>query len=142
MKKEPEINVFKTRLKSSRLSRKWTQQDLAQMLNVARSTVAGWEASSKENFPDREILLRLAQIFGTSVDYLIGKSENPSPPNSYEGQWHSDIEVGLKKIISGQIPLNLLRPESEAAVRVCFEVALRIIQQDRAELEGPYGKKK
>lgn len=47
-----------------------TQQKLADLVGVARSTVAMWEAGKNE--PDNDTLLKLAEIFGVSTDYVLG----------------------------------------------------------------------
>ncbi|RJX17118.1 MAG: XRE family transcriptional regulator [Ammonifex sp.] len=124
-------NIFKVRLKTLRKQSNWTQKDLSKVLNVARSTVAGWEALSKENFPDRESLLCLARIFGTSVDYLIGKTDNPSPRNGQQKQGHPDVETYIEKVLSGEIPLHFRRTEVGEAVRAGFKAILSIIQAEK-----------
>lgn len=47
-----------------------TQQRLADLVGVARSTVAMWEAGKNE--PDNETLLKLAEIFNVSTDCILG----------------------------------------------------------------------
>lgn len=50
-----------------------TQEELAQKIGKTRSAVAGYEAENKE--PGIDTLVRLAQIFGVSLEYLIGMSD-------------------------------------------------------------------
>lgn len=64
-------NCFPERLKSLRQDKKLLQQDLAEYLKVAKSTVSGWEVG--RNQPDYDILIELSIYFGVSVDYLIGR---------------------------------------------------------------------
>ncbi len=56
-----------------------SQEKLAEMLDISRQAVTKWE-SGKSN-PDTENLLRLAEIFGCSLDELCGfeKEEKPEP---------------------------------------------------------------
>jgi repressor LexA len=61
------------RLKELRKERKISQQKLADHLDVARSTVAMWEVGP--NQPDSEMLLRIADYFDVTVDYLLGRSD-------------------------------------------------------------------
>ena len=77
MKKDS--NIFSQRIKYLRKQRGWTQEKLAEILNVSRSTIAGWEAPSKANFPDREMLLKIANLFNVSMDYLLGRTDGPTP---------------------------------------------------------------
>lgn len=69
--------IFGQRLKSLRKEKGWTQEELAKKLGVSRSAVAGWESSCKDNLPEGEVLIKIATIFGVSVDYLLGRTDNP-----------------------------------------------------------------
>lgn len=55
----------------------FSQEKLAEMLDVSRQAVTKWE-SGKSN-PDTENLLRLAEIFGCSIDELCGKTAPEKP---------------------------------------------------------------
>ena len=57
------------RIKAERLSRKLSQDELAKMLNIDRSTIARWE--SGEMRPRASKLLKLSEIFDCSVDDLL-----------------------------------------------------------------------
>ncbi|MBU5610150.1 helix-turn-helix domain-containing protein [Aerococcus mictus] len=47
----------------------WSQEELAQQLNVSRQSISKWERA--EAIPDLEKILDLARIFGVTTDYLI-----------------------------------------------------------------------
>ncbi len=51
---------------------KWTQQQMADHLNVSRSMIAKWENQSSH--PDLDTLIRLSELFEISLDQLIGRS--------------------------------------------------------------------
>ena len=70
------------RLKDLRKEKKMSQQKLADLLGVSRSTVAMWETSSNE--PDNETLSRIADLFRVTVDYLLGRSDDLSPADRSE----------------------------------------------------------
>jgi transcriptional regulator with XRE-family HTH domain len=61
---------FGKRLKELRESRKVTQQQLADVLKVNRSTIAGYE--TKDKSPDYDRLKLIAQFFDVTIDYLLG----------------------------------------------------------------------
>lgn len=63
------------RLKQLREGRKYTQGYLAQMLNVGRSTYTKYETGDIQMGQD--VLIRLAELFGVSIDYLLGRSNTP-----------------------------------------------------------------
>ena len=64
--------MFPKRLKELRAGREMSQQELADALHIARSTLASYEVGDRE--PDFETAGRLADFFGVSVDYLLGHS--------------------------------------------------------------------
>lgn len=47
----------------------WSQEELAEKLNVSRQSVSKWE--SAQSTPDLERLLQMSTIFGVSLDYLV-----------------------------------------------------------------------
>ena len=63
---------FNTRLKELRLANGETQKDLANAIEVGRTTVSEYE--SGKIVPKQEGLLRIANHFNVSVDYLTGVS--------------------------------------------------------------------
>jgi transcriptional regulator with XRE-family HTH domain len=56
--------------KIKQLRNKLTQEELASILQVDRSTLASWEINRRE--PDIRTLCRLAAFFKVSVDWLVG----------------------------------------------------------------------
>ncbi len=53
----------------------WSQKTLAKMLNMSQTGYSKYE-TGENDIPTR-ILIRLADIYGTSVDYLLGLTNNP-----------------------------------------------------------------
>ena len=47
----------------------WSQEDLAEKLNVSRQSISKWE--SAVSVPDLDKIIKLSQIFGVSTDYLL-----------------------------------------------------------------------
>lgn len=60
---------FAKKLRALRDKNKMTQEDVAKRLNVARSTIAGYE--TKDRQPSHEKLTTLADLFHVTVDYLL-----------------------------------------------------------------------
>lgn len=65
------------RLKLLRNERNLLQKDVAEHLNISVSTYCNWEKGKFE--PDQDSLLKLADFFGVSADYLLGREEKSSP---------------------------------------------------------------
>ena len=57
----------------------WSQEELADMLNVSRQSVSKWEGA--QSVPDLSKILKMAELFGVSTDYLL-KDEI----ESYDGE--------------------------------------------------------
>ena len=72
------MGTFAERLQATRKSKQITQAKLGQMLGVQRSTVAKWEIGRRE--PDYATVGKLATMLGTSTDYLLGHTKDPTPP--------------------------------------------------------------
>lgn len=65
--------MFAERLKAVREERGITQSQLAEALGVGRATIAGYEAGNRRE-PDYATLTKLADFFGISVDWLLGRT--------------------------------------------------------------------
>lgn len=63
--------IIAIRLKELRNSNKLTQQEISEKLDIAQTTYAGYETGKHE--PNADTLRKLAELFKTSVDYIIGR---------------------------------------------------------------------
>ena len=64
-----------TRLVSLRKEKKITQAELAEALAVTQAAVGNWELGKRE--PDYVTLSRIADFFHVTVDYLLGRTDDP-----------------------------------------------------------------
>ena len=62
------------RFKELRKQNNKTQQEIADILNVSQQTYAKYELRLCE--PSLETLRKLAEVYGVTVDYLIGRDAN------------------------------------------------------------------
>ena len=83
--------MFNDILKSLRTERGMTQQRLADELGVTKGAVAMWETGKRT--PESGMLVVIAQLFGVSVDLLLGAS--------------SDVELprGARRVAQKKLPL-------------------------------------
>ena len=65
------------RLRSLREERKINQQKVAMDLQISQASISKYEVGSAE--PDIRTIIKLAQYFGVSADYLLGISEIKKP---------------------------------------------------------------
>ncbi len=65
------INGLPYRLRVIREKHKFSQRDVANMLDVSPSLISSYETG--ERTPSVDVLLRLSDLYRCSIDYLLGK---------------------------------------------------------------------
>ena len=60
----------------------WSQEELAFRLDVSRQAVSKWEMGS--SVPDLDKIIKLADLFGVSVDELVRDTDNPSDHQDFQ----------------------------------------------------------
>lgn len=69
--------MVRDRLRNLRNEKDLTQQDLADFLGITRPAYTAYESGRRQ--PDNETLSKLADFFGVSVDYLLGRTNIRTP---------------------------------------------------------------
>lgn len=69
--------TFGEKLARMRKENNYTQEQLAQLLDVSRQSVSKWE--SDLTYPETEKLIRLCELFDCSLDYLVRDIPEPEP---------------------------------------------------------------
>ena len=64
-----------TRIRDLREDRDLTQTQLAKQLNMSQTGYSKYETG--ENDIPTHVLIKLADLYGTSIDYLLGQTDNP-----------------------------------------------------------------
>ena len=73
--------TFGEKLQTLRKARGWSQEELAQQINVSRQALSKWESGA--SVPDTENVVALSRLFGVPIDYLLlDEMKEPGP-----GQW-------------------------------------------------------
>ena len=70
-----EVYDFGLRLRELREAKKLSQTEVAKRLNVGRSTISGYESNTIT--PSLEQFTRLAILYHTSLDYMMGLDNRP-----------------------------------------------------------------
>ena len=68
--------IFADKLITLRKKAGWSQEELAEKLNVTRQSVSKWEGA--QSVPDIDKILQLSCLFGVTTDYLL-KDEQAEP---------------------------------------------------------------
>ena len=63
------------RIRKLRQDNNMTQDQLAAIMEISRSTLYRYESS--QNLPDSDIIIRLAMVLHTTTDYLLGLDDEP-----------------------------------------------------------------
>jgi transcriptional regulator with XRE-family HTH domain len=64
------ISKFAYRLRDLRRNSNISGQKLGESLGVGKTTISAWE--NGVNYPNQETLIKIAEYFNVSVDYLLG----------------------------------------------------------------------
>lgn len=82
--------VLGKRLKQAREMKKLSQIEAAKKLGISNGTLSGYERNYRD--PDTNILEKMADLYEVSTDYLLGRTDNPTPSNVDKLK-----KIGLKK---------------------------------------------
>ncbi len=116
--------LFAQRLKELRRKHGLTQLELSKLFGIGLATVAMWESSQRR--PPAKMLLRIADHFNVSVDYLLGvsaKSDDIINLPVLAGV-HAGFGAAIEEIESGEyqeIPRSILgarRPDDLLVLKI------------------------
>ena len=65
------------RLKTLRLQRRLSQKEVANVLNISQQQYSRIEKEDVKINADK--IIKLAKLFNTSIDYILGLTDNPKP---------------------------------------------------------------
>lgn len=113
--------IFADKLMQLRKKSGWSQEELAEQMQVTRQSVSKWE--SAQSIPDLEKMLRLSDLFAVSLDYLLKDNvEEAVPPlpqedaspvrrvSMEEASAFLDIKQGTARTIAIAVLLCVLSP--------------------------------
>jgi transcriptional regulator with XRE-family HTH domain len=106
--------IIGDRLKYLRKSRKIRVQRIAEGVGVAPTTYTGWEIGHRA--PNGEKLVKLADFFNTTVDFITGKTDKEDQP---------DIELlqeTLKKVRLNSFGKPLSSEQAEALSEIVMKL--------------------
>ncbi len=74
----------------------WSQEELADMLGVSRQSVSKWE--SAQSIPDLQKILKMAEVFNVSTDYLLKEEMEPASNEPISYNEHPDTFSSLRRV--------------------------------------------
>lgn len=75
----------------------WSQEDLAEKLNVSRQAISRWESGTAQ--PDASNVLNLSKLFGVTADYLLNDEYESDFDVPVVRQTKSDAKDKINKVI-------------------------------------------
>ena len=83
---------FAQRVKQLRKNKHLTGEQLGNILGITKTGISYWE--NGRSVPDNEMLLKLADFFDVSIDYLLGKTdiETKIDKSTYYGDYDEVVE--------------------------------------------------
>lgn len=97
---------FGTRLKELRNNKHMSQEELGNFLNVGKSSISSYENGTRE--PSKEAIVKIAEIFGVTTDYLLGNTSSINDEGLTENQ----------KLIAYSIDPDITDEEREAIIEM------------------------
>ena len=92
------MNVCGERIRALRESMNYSQMKFAQIFELGQSSVVRYEKG--EASPPLELLVRIADYFDVSLDYIFGRTDNPQgklydckPKNGYPADMENFVEM-------------------------------------------------
>lgn len=91
-----------------RKSRGWSQEDLAEKLDVSRQSVSKWESGASN--PDLDKIVAMSTLFGVSTDYLLkdATSEEREPIRDFVREEEDDDEESGETVAKESLPTKVV----------------------------------
>lgn len=108
---------MRNRIYELRQQKNLTQKELAKKLNINHSVLSRIETNERPIKDDE--LLKIADFFNVSTDYLLGRSSNPNPSHKTSDNFDDDFQRPEIKILARKA--KSLTPEQLKAVQAVID---------------------
>ncbi|WP_342394391.1 helix-turn-helix transcriptional regulator [Salipaludibacillus daqingensis] len=93
--------MFGNKLKKEREQREWSQEYLAEKIQVSRQSISKWETG--KNYPSIELIIDLSDLFGITIDELLRSDEKLKgkvvQDSKQKLNWQSHFLIGIGVLI-------------------------------------------
>lgn len=111
--------IFADKLIELRRKAGWTQEELAEKMNVSRQSIAKWEGAM--SVPELAKMVKLSEIFGVSTDYLLKDDIEMITPSEGAAEDEPYVRVSMEEANA------FLASRASAALYTLIGVALCIL---------------
>ena len=109
--------IFADKLISLRKRAGWSQEELANQLDVTRQSVSKWEGA--QSIPDLDKIVQLSRLFGVTTDYLL-KDELEEPESAPEDPTPARRRVSLEEATAYLACRRAVAPRMALATFLCI----------------------
>lgn len=116
------------KLTALRKSRGWSQEELAENLNVSRQSVSKWEAGQAA--PELDKIVRMSELFGVSTDYLLKGNEEEAfaeEPSAPENEQATAGQTAAEPPLRHEISEEEAHAYLETVERARWKIALGVL---------------
>ncbi len=124
--------IFADKLRELRKKNGWSQEELAEKMEVTRQSVSKWEGA--QAIPDLEKILKLSNLFGVSTDYLLKDEIGDSQEELLQG------DKALRQV-SMEETVKFLEIKEQTSKYIAYATFLCIISPIPLIILGAIGKK-
>lgn len=111
------------------------QREVAEKLGLTRVAVTNYEQDNR--VPDPETLKKIADLFGVSVDYLLGRTDDPAPPATPTVAKDPD-EAELDRVLQEHgVFLRTKGPLTKADKQQVYNFIQFLVQERRRKGDSP-----
>lgn len=114
--------IFADKLIELRKKSGWSQEELAEQMNVTRQSVSKWEGA--QSVPDLEKIIQLSKLFGVSTDYLLKDEIEPNENESASLKTEEKLNV---RRVSMEEANKFLTAKTQTAKTIAAGVFLCIL---------------
>lgn len=90
------MSVLPIRLKEAREKKGLKQIEAAKKLGISNGTLSGYERNYRD--PDTDILNKMANLYDVTVDWLMGRSNDPRLTAEQDKKYDKETEKLLEKL--------------------------------------------
>jgi transcriptional regulator with XRE-family HTH domain len=116
------------RIKQLRKEKELTQTELGKHLNVGKSTISQYETDT--NMPDPEMILKIANFFNVSTDYLLGRSDKRKETLDDEPTPQEIEEIFQNQVMYQGVPMT---EEEKESVKDFIRLAIKTIRAKKRD---------
>nr|WP_213974942.1 helix-turn-helix transcriptional regulator [Tepidanaerobacter acetatoxydans] len=129
-------NILGNRIKTLREREGLTQIEFAKILNISNTTLSQYE--SGQRVPSDEIKTKIADFFGVTIDFLLGRTDTPTPADKISESVSDDPELAkfwdeLKEREDLQLLFKQTREMSPEDIKKIIRIIKAIEDEEAAD---------